>query len=480
MSHYFPDPQGPTARRTSPATAILLALAALLALGLGQVLAGVGGRSGPVALLGLSLVAVAVPITLRRPELLVVALGLSLPIGPLGLGSLEVIQVVVALTSLTILVMAALRRGIRLPPWPVAVPLVGFVVAAVVATTTALDPEIAFNLDVQLGLSLLLVVAVVTAVHHARALRQTIIATVVGGGILSGWALATIGSTEVLYGGAVVSGRAVGVFSQPNELGLFSAGLFVLAVGAMPVVTGRWARGVVLVSGVLLLGALAASLSRGAWLGAGLGLLTLLVLSPRARRSVWLLVGGGIVTVFVASVIGSGISTAVVARVTGLLQGSANPYDQRDLIWAEGLRQFTEATFTGQGPGSFRAASLNGSVRSGLLVDSEHAHNLLLTTAAEYGIIGLTSLLALMLALLVLGLRARTAFELTDSGTESVLTIALVCALVAVVGHGMLDYPMRNATAVTTVWLLVGLLTAAIRRAGAGRLTPRTDEDPRA
>ena len=55
---------------------------------------------------------------------------------------------------------------------------------------------------------------------------------------------------------------------------------------------------------------------------------------------------------------------------------------------------------------------------------------------------------------------------------------ALIAALVAVATHGMLDYPLRNATAVTTVWLLVALLTAAIHRAGAGRFTPRS-EDPR-
>ncbi len=477
-SYAFPDPAGPSAPRASRSAAVLLALTAVLALLLGQVLAEVGLRFGPVMLLGLSLIGVTVPVALRRPQLLVVVLALSLPVGPLAFGPLEVVQLMVALLSLSLLVMAAVRRSIRLPPWPIAVPLVGFGVAAVVATPQAAIAEVAFNLDVQLALSLLLVVAVVTALHTRPAFHQATVALVLAGGLIAAWALTTTGPTETYYGGAVVTGRADGVFSQPNELGLVSTGLFVLAVGMAPSVTRRAARVAVLLSGALLLAALGASLSRGAWIGAAAGLVALVLLSPPARRSVVLLVGGGVVATFVATVIGSGVSTAVVDRIAGLAQGSANPYDQRGLIWAEGLRQFGDAPFTGQGPGGYPAAAVTGSLRSGLLVEAEHAHNLILTTAAEHGLIGLVSLVGLMLALLVLGLRARTAFADGGSPDDAVGVAALIAALVAVATHGMLDYPLRNATAATTVWLLVALLTAAIHRAGAGRFTPRS-EDPR-
>ena len=112
-----------------------------------------------------------------------------------------------------------------------------------------------------------------------------VVALLVAGAVSSVWALAASGPTESFYGGGVVTGRAVGVFSQPNELGLFSAVLLVLALGAWLGSASPRLRATGMVAAGLLVAALGASLSRGAWFGALAGVVALAALSRKTARA---------------------------------------------------------------------------------------------------------------------------------------------------------------------------------------------------
>lgn len=419
--------------------------------GLALAIAGLRlGPVGPVLVLALPLAAVA---AWWRPHLAVLATILVLPVGQVAAGPVELVQAVTAAAALAVLVPAAARLDWRLPPWPVALPLVVLAVVAGLATSRATDLEVAFNLDVQLALLLLLVLTATTALRTPQQLRQAALALVAAGGVVALHAVLGAGPTETYYGGSIVTGRAQGIFAQPNELGAFSAVVLIVAVGVGLAATSTRARLLCLVCGGLLLAALGLSLSRGAWLGGVAGLVALAVMVPQTRRALaWL--AAGVATVCTAlAALGAGPLAEVVGRLASVTESTSNPYDQRPLIWSEAARLYAEAPVLGHGPGGFTGVAASDALRVGAFLDVDHAHQLFLNVAVELGTLGLLALLGVMAGVLVLVRRARA--------RGSWLPGVLGAALTVVVGHGMVDYPLRNPTLVTTIWLVLALLAAA-------------------
>lgn len=425
----------------------------------GLLLAELGVRFGPAAVVAVVVATGLAAVVPRRPETMLAAVGLTLPLGPVPVGPVEVVQLTVAFAVVALLGRAALTHGLRLPAPALAVPLLAMLLSAALATPLARGSDVAFRLDVQLLLLVLLAVAAASALRSRRALVLVTASTVAGGAVAAGWALVSSGPSTTFYGGAVVSGRAQGVFSQPNELGLFSAVLLVVAIGFGTTATSRRQQLLCLVAGGLLAAALAQSLSRGAWIGAVAGLVTLALLSPQARRPIGALAGAALAVVVVLQLAGAGIAEALLARLDSVLNASDNPYDQRGQIWAEALRQLAERPVTGQGPGGFPYAA-RGLSGEGIVLEIEHAHNLFLAAASEYGVPGLLALLALMAGVVVTAVRATRLLAAGPHPRDAGVPVALAAALVAVVAHGMVDYPLRNAAVVTTVFLVVALLGA--------------------
>ena len=444
-------------RETAAAPGLLMLVVPVSGL-VGLALASVGLRVGPGGVVALMFAAALASIALLRPHALVSGLALALPLGALTVGPLELIQLGLMLVVVGALAQAGLRGSLVLPPWQVAAPLGAMLFAAAVATSAARDADAAFRLDVRLLFEVLLVVVMVTVLRSTRHVDQVVNALLISGGVISSWALITSGEATAYLDGAVLTNRASGPFAQPNELGLFAAALLVLAVG-VGITTSRPAtRLLCVVSGSLLLAALAESFSRGAWIGALAGLVALAVLSPPSRGPLARvsLVGAGIGALL--TTLGSSLSSAVATRLASIPEASGNPYDERTLIWAESLRQLQDRPLTGQGPGSFAEAAQ--SAPGGAALETEHAHNLLLTIAAEYGLVGLLALLALVAGLIVMATGPRASQATASEGRRARLQPVLAAALVAVAVHGLLDYPLRNAVGSTTVWLLVGLLVA--------------------
>lgn len=474
-----PTGAAPASRAAARARgAAALAALALAGAALGLLLAGAGLVAGPLAPLLLVLAPVLVVLAWRRTDLVVPTVALTLPLGHVGAGPVDLVQLVTALGVVAVLVPAATRLDWRLPPWPVAVPLGLFLVVAVLATPRARDADLAFRLDVQLLLLVLLVVAVLTGVRTARHLTRLVVALLVAGAVSSVWALAASGPTESFYGGGVVTGRAVGVFSQPNELGLFSAVLLVLALGAWLGSASPRLRATGMVAAGLLVAALGASLSRGAWFGALAGVVALAVLVAPTRRALLRLGAGLVVVVGVLGLLGVGPLGQVLDRVASLGEAGANPYDQRPLIWAEGLRLVAEAPLLGHGPGGYFLEAASDSLRAGAVLEVEHAHHLLLNTAVEFGLLGLAGLLALVAGLgaVLVGARRATT-SLPPTAATRWLPGVLAAALVPVLAHGMLDYPLRNPVVLTTVWLVLAALVAACEHARA--TAPTSTQEPR-
>jgi O-antigen ligase len=434
-----------------------------------------------VAVPAILLLAVA---AISRPALAVCLVPLSLPIGQIQLPGVPLRVVGLTTLAATGLVAAwclATRRSVL--PRSTLLFSVGLVVlSALVSTLFAVDPAGALRLDGDYLLGFALAVTVTVACADRRSLQVVVACTCAAGTVVCATSLTSASQLRVHYGGAVVDNRATGIFGQPNELGAFAA--ITVLLGAALLVSLRRRDPLRLVAGAAVLsgaGAVLVSLSRGAWLGVGLGLVVLLVLAPRARRVVTrgrhLAVAAGVLAVTLVAVPSQPLLSIVAGRAASLVDGRRNPYDNRPAIWREALRQIAAHPVLGVGPGGYPLAA---GVRPSQVgsVAPEHAHNLALTMAAEQGLLGVLALAGAVCVATVAVVRtvrlyrARHGAQCGTGGRE--LLAGAVAALTAVLGQGLVDYPLRNPVLATMVWLLVGLLAAMVSGGGGQEVRARS------
>ncbi|HLA44766.1 MAG TPA: O-antigen ligase family protein, partial [Aggregatilineales bacterium] len=211
--------------------------------------------------------------------------------------------------------------------------------------------------------------------------------------------------------------RAFGTFGQPNPFGGFLGMVLPLAVSVSTgylwtgyrekqrhhIVTGL----IYAVLAGLLLGALIASWSRGAWIGF-LGALGVVVwLFPRDRRIGTALIGTGIVTLILLMSLGL-LPASLQNRLTGFSQDFIGFHDVRGVVisdenfavverlahWQSAIGMAEASPWLGIGFGNYENAYpdfklINWQFALG------HAHNYYLNLLAETGIIGLLAYLVM-------------------------------------------------------------------------------------
>ncbi len=383
----------------------------------------------------------------------------EIPSGPLGL---QVVHVLTALTGLSVLAglwggrLAAPRD---LDPWVRRTILSAGALVLVVVTATVLSVDLTRSAKTAttFAAGMLMVLSIGTCARSQGDLRLLVEAFVVGSLPLSIQGITQAAQARSVYSATVVVGRPSGYFAEPNGLGLFCGIIMLVSLGLWIWSPSWQARSVSIAGGVagfLATTALAASLSRGAWLGAGVGLVTFAVLYRPVLRIVARLAVLGVVSWFVVAESGvlGGLPTILIARAETLLGGESNPYDVRPLTWAEAARQFLSSPIIGHGPNSFGVLSAEWPSRI-QFYPRVHAHNGLLTIATETGILGVAAVLCLVLFSTVATLRV---------GGRDPIRVALFSSLVAVSGHLLVDYPLRNPVLMLTVWCVLGLLVASI------------------
>jgi putative inorganic carbon (hco3(-)) transporter len=355
----------------------------------------------------------------------------------------------------------------RLPRFsPLLVGLGCVVLSALVSSLTAVDPAVSARLDVAYLLGLGLCVATAFACTDGRSVRLVVgCVCLVGMGICAQGVI-TATSLEPHYGGALVENRATGIFGQPNELGAFAVLIVMLSVTLLLSSDRSPAlRIVAAASGLAGICAAAITLSRGAWLGLALGFVVLLVLVPRTRRPLLAAVGiaAAVLTALTIGWPAQPLVSILVERAASVVDGQTNPYDFRPEIWAEALRQIDSHPWLGVGPGGYHTLA-ERSPSQVALVAPEHAHSLLVTLAAEQGIVGLAvfclAVVAAARALMRSMGRDGARRSRPDVASDQNLFAGVVAALAVVLGQGLIDYPLRNQVLATLVWLLAGLLAS--------------------
>jgi len=136
-----------------------------------------------------------------------------------------------------------------------------------------------------------------------------------------------------------------------------------------------------------------------------------------------------------------------VAAAAGSLRGRVN-------IWRGGLDMFAHNLAGGVGAGSFGLAMQQYQYRAYF---STRAHNYLLETGAETGIIGLLLLLAL--SLLVLS-RIRAAYRNGIGGDTKIVAVVFWAAAAGFFAHNLFDISWFNPLTGVVLWLCVGGLFA--------------------
>jgi putative inorganic carbon (HCO3(-)) transporter len=458
-----------------------------LGLGLGAVAAGalltlaankVGGAGdAPVLMFGLALApVVALGVIGHRLGAAILVLAVF-PVGSLHLPTPGVSTQLVELTVFIVSALVIIRRlASGLVPLKWSPPLwwaLGLLAWAIVATPSAIDLSLALKQDAVLAAGIVfaaVLLATLRDVGDVKVMLGVFLVVAVGIAIAG---LSQRVQLQAVSGGESVGGRLTGAFEHPNQLGLFSALAALAATGLAMGASTRPRRVLAAAALPFVLSALLLSLSRGAWIGTGLGFLYLLLKLREARRALLLV---GIPFVIVASLFGSfspGHTDIHVITLRAHALTTLSPYDGRKAIYTEAFHEIRANPIKGVGPGDFPVSSERADSAS-VTVYADHAHDLWLTWGAEDGLPAVALIVVLTISLGLASSRAsRNALRSGELRDRAVMA-GLTGGMIAVLGQGIFDYLLRNAVLWMLVWGLIGALLVCARQYGAfGPQPPR-------
>jgi O-antigen ligase len=351
-----------------------------------------------------------------------------------------------------VLVVLLLLAGVERPRWRPALAWATAAFVAALAASSAFAPHVRLQ---AMAIALLPIAWAWLLTWTGLGARRVIDMLVASGTLLSMWALAQFAGFDPLQAAgwhpAVVYGprmRMYAALGNPNFVGAVLAALLPLAV----VVAGRQRQRVVSVLIVVLpVAALAATGSRGAWLGAaaGLGTLALAWRQPSRRVLVLaaLLVGAAGVTVVQGSV------RALETTVRGRLY-----------IWSVAAPHTGDHPLFGYGPGAVAAQyprweaerlrrKLDEDARR-YAAPQQHLHNDYLEALIDLGVPGAVAWLCVLTAAGAGSLRAGADSVHDIGGTSGAIAALAVVALV--------DFPFARPVELFVFWTLAAC-TAAIQ-----------------
>jgi len=315
--------------------------------------------------------------------------------------------------------------------------------------------------------SAFLTVAALVSSGTPEELERVLRAVGLTGGIVGLIALATTGDQQLMAGGVIASNRAEATFAHPNVLA------FCLQM-SIPValVTGMRARGlmkvVLLAAAAIAVAGLALTLSRGGIVGAGISLAVLLAWAPFRRYAGAILL---VLSLFALANLGSlhDSSASLVAQRLGTLNSEGIRDNPRTKIWRATPDIIADYPFLGTGMGNFGEVSPRYGIRDLGGFAYDHAHNIVLTFAAETGLIGVFLFLGFVFAVARAGMRALRAGDWPGFAPALAVAASLVGLFVTSLG----EYPPRTNVIMAMIMVLVGSLVAYERLASewSGRQT---------
>ena len=119
-------------------------------------------------------------------------------------------------------------------------------------------------------------------------------------------------------------------------------------------------------------------------------------------------------------------------------------WDGRQEVWNRALSMIRDFPWTGIGAGTYGkvAPLLYPFLLHAPSLQVQHAHNLFLQVAVDFGIPGLVAFVALLAYTLGLGRKAHKEFQATRNHLGCVLVVGYLCGLAAMIIHGIFDAPL--------------------------------------
>ncbi|TVR22233.1 MAG: O-antigen ligase family protein [Anaerolineaceae bacterium] len=372
------------------------------------------------------------------------------------------------------------QTPLRLPALPVVFALVGFIVL------TALTVFNATSLSHWLTEWFKWVIAFVMLVYTINS--KVSYSWLVFALTVAGVAQAIVG-IYIFFGGSgadhlMIPGdffRAFGTFGQPNPFGGFMGIIapltlmMTLGYTHLYLLKSRDIRYLAIamfyaIASVIIVSALIASWSRGAWLGfVASSTIVLVALPRRTWQNVIVLL---VLAVLGSSVLISGILPAIIAeRLTSAVQDLLVIRDVRGVFitienyavierlahWQTAIAMTTDHPWLGVGMGNYDVAYANYSLLNWPL-SLQHAHNYYLNVLGEAGIIGLAGYLALFVTIFASSWHARTHPDIISR----YIVIGLIGTWTYLSIHSFLDNLYVNNVFIH-VGVMLGLLVALHR-----------------
>lgn len=228
---------------------------------------------------------------------------------------------------------------------------------------------------------------------------------------------------------------------------------------------------------VVIFFALILTQSRGAWLGAILGIVFLYAWRYPMLR----LVTVAIIGIFGATQMGgAGLLNSVAQSLStgGALFGAEARFE----LWTHAIYMIQDFAFTGVGMGNFQLVNERFYPLKLATPDLPHAHNLYLQIAVDLGIPGLIAWIGVELFVLRTLVRTLQVPDRLDFHHRA-LAAGLIGSQIALLAHGMLDAAVwgmiRSAPIVWAIWgLSVGLSNIVAYAAKPAPPTPQTPHPP--
>ncbi|HZY96702.1 MAG TPA: O-antigen ligase family protein [Candidatus Cybelea sp.] len=332
---------------------------------------------------------------------------------------------------------------------PLLLPLLAVVGAGILAGLVGFDPRAGLLFTFIGGLGVVWHCSIVRFYDDRYAavtlLGAYLASGAVAGAVAIGMVVRRVPASEY----AIQHGRATGTFILPGELAGYLIVLLPIAYAVGRVAQPRWLRATAWAALSLGLVALALTYSRAGWMGFAAAVAFLVAAQTRygARAAAIVVVAGALVVLLLFNV-------------------HHNPSEDytRLSIWQAALQIIDRFPLTGVGP--FNFSRLYALVRA---PDADptafHAHSLYLTFFAEFGVIGVASVVWLLWRFTV-ELRRR----LSDAAAPAkFLALSVTAGLVGVAVQGLID-------TVTVVIFGLWMATLGLALAAAGR--KRSDVAP--
>jgi O-antigen ligase len=199
----------------------------------------------------------------------------------------------------------------------------------------------------------------------------------------------------------------------------------------------------------ITLGGLAATLTRGAWVGFASGVLAFV---PAVRRGRWLLVGG-LLLLALAALAGP---AALSRRFASIADPNDPTVREREFMWQSALAMWKEHPWLGRGPGAVRREYSRYALPGAIKKRTGHVHNTPLQILVERGVIGLAAWLWIWLTFYR---RSIAILRRLPAGAvrERALVAGSVAAVTGFLVGGLAEYNFGDSEVVLVAWTIAAL-----------------------